>query len=160
MCKAWEDAARSADELGVRVVNLRTGVLLDRADGALARMLPPFRLGIGGPVAGGDQYISWIAPDDLVRLYLAALDEPSWTGPVNATAPHPVTNREFAHALGRVLRRPAVLPIPALAMHALYGEMASVITTGQSAHPARALARDFEFRHTTIDGALAAAQGT
>ena len=93
--------------LGVRVVSLRTGVLLDHADGALARMLPPFRLGLGGPVAGGDQYISWIAPDDLVRLYLAALDNPAWSGPVNATAPEPVTNREFAHALGRVLHRPA-----------------------------------------------------
>jgi uncharacterized protein len=155
--QAWERAAAAAAALGMRVVNLRTGVLLDREDGALARMLPPFRLGVGGPVAGGDQYISWIAPDDLVRLYLAALDDPRWTGPVNATAPEPVTNREFAHALGRVLHRPALLPVPAFALRALYGEMASVVTSGQRALPARAVERGFEFRHTTVDDALAAA---
>lgn len=155
--QAWERAAAAASALGVRVVNLRTGVLLDREDGALARMLPPFRLGVGGPVAGGDQYISWIAPDDLVRLYLAALDDPRWTGPVNATAPEPVTNREFAHALGRVLHRPALLPVPAFALRALYGEMASVVTSGQRALPAGAVERGFEFRHTTVDDALAAA---
>ena len=157
VCEAWERTADAAMTLGVRVVSLRTGVLLDHADGALARMLPPFRLGLGGPVAGGDQYISWIAPDDLVRLYLAALDNPAWSGPVNATAPEPVTNREFAHTLGRVLHRPAVLPIPGLALHALYGEMASVVTTGQRALPVRALERGFEFRFPAIDGALAAA---
>ena len=157
VCEAWEWAAAAAAGLGVRVVSLRTGVLLDREDGALARMLPPFRLGIGGPVAGGNQYISWIAPDDLVRLYLAALDDPRWAGPVNATAPAPVTNREFAHALGRVLHRPALLPIPAFALHGLYGEMTSVVTTGQRALPVRALERGFEFRHTAIDGALQAA---
>jgi uncharacterized protein (TIGR01777 family) len=154
VCEAWERAAAAAAELGMRVVTLRTGVLLDRADGALARMLPPFRLGVGGPVAGGRQYLSWIAPDDLVRLYLAALDDPDWSGPVNATAPEPVTNRELAQALGRVLHRPAVLPVPALALQALYGEMASVVTTGQRAVPARALERGFEFRHIEIDAAL------
>jgi uncharacterized protein (TIGR01777 family) len=138
-------------------VILRTGVLLDAADGALARMLPPFRHGVGGPVAGGRQYISWIAPDDLVRLYLAALDNPDWSGPFNATAPEPVTNRQFAHALGRVLNRPALLPIPAFALQSLYGEMASVVTTGQRALPVRALEHGFEFRHPAIDGALRAA---
>jgi hypothetical protein len=157
VCEAWENAAAAAGGLGVRVVTLRTGVLLDRADGALARMLPPFRLGVGGPVAGGDQYISWIAPDDLVRLYLAALDDPEWSGPFNATAPEPVTNRQFTHALGRVLHRPALLPIPAFALRALYGEMAGVVTTGQRALPVRALEHGFEFRHTAIDGALRAA---
>jgi hypothetical protein len=157
VCEAWERSAAAATEFGVRVVSLRTGVLLDRADGALARMLPPFRLGVGGPVAGGDQYISWIAPDDLVRMYLAALDDPEWSGPVNATAPEPATNRAFARALGRVLHRPALLPIPAFALQALYGEMAGVVTTGQRALPVRALERGFEFQHTAIDGALQAA---
>jgi len=157
VCEAWEHAASAAAELGVRTVTLRTGVLLDRADGALARMLPPFRLGVGGPVGGGHQYISWIAPDDLVRMYLAALDDPAWSGPVNATAPEAVTNQELAHALGRVLHRPALLPIPALALRALYGEMASVVTTGQRVLPVRALERGFEFRHNAIDGALRAA---
>ena len=157
VCEGWEHAAAAADKLGVRTVILRTGVLLDPADGALARMLPPFRLGVGGPVAGGDQYISWIAPEDLVRLYLAALDNPDWSGRFNATAPEPVTNRQFAHALGRVLHRPALLPIPAFALQALYGEMAGVVTTGQRALPVRVLERGFEFRHPAIDGALRAA---
>jgi len=157
VCEAWEHAAAAAAGLGVRVVTLRTRVLLDRADGALARMLPPFRLGVGGPVAGGHQYISWIAPDDLVRLYVAALDDAEWSGPFNATAPEPVTNRAFAQALGRVLHRPALLPIPAFVLQSLYGEMASVVTAGQRALPVRALARGFEFRHTAIDGALRAA---
>jgi uncharacterized protein len=157
VCEAWEHAAAAAAKLGVRTVILRTGVLLDRADGALARMLPPFRLGVGGPIGNGDQYISWIAPDDLVRLYLAALDDPEWSGPFNATAPEPMTNREFAHALGRVLHRPALLPIPALALRALYGEMATVVTTGQRALPVRVLEHGFEFRHPAIDAALQAA---
>ena len=157
VCEAWERAAAAATEFGVRVASLRTGVLVDRADGALARMLPPFRLGVGGPVAGGDQYISWVAPDDLVRMYLAALDDPEWSGPFNATAPEPITNRAFAQALGRALHRPALLPIPTLALRALYGEMACVVTTGQRALPVRVLERGFDFRHTTIDGALRAA---
>jgi uncharacterized protein (TIGR01777 family) len=157
VCEAWEREAEAATELGMRVVSLRTGVLLDRADGGLARMLPVFRLGVGGPVGGGRQYLSWITPDDLVRMYLAALDDPAWSGPVNATAPEPVTNREFAHALGHVLHRPAVLPVPAFALRALYGEMASVVTTGQRAVPARATDRGFEFRHGVVDEALAAA---
>jgi uncharacterized protein len=157
VCKGWESAAATATELGVRVVSLRTGVLLDRDDGGLARMLPVFRLGIGGPVAGGDQYISWITPGDLVRMYLAALDDPQWSGPLNATAPEPVTNREFAETLGRVLHRPARLPVPARALQVLYGDMASVVTTGQRAVPARATERGFEFRHSAIQGALAAA---
>lgn len=157
VCEAWERAARAAAGLDMRVVSLRTGVLLDRADGALARMLPPFRIGVGGPVAGGRQFVSWIAPDDLVRMYLAALDDPSWSGAVNATAPEPVTNRAFAYALGRALHRPAVLPVPALALRALYGEMASVVTTGQRALPVRALEHGFDFRHATVDEALEAA---
>jgi uncharacterized protein (TIGR01777 family) len=157
VCEAWEGAAAPAAELGIRVVMLRTGVLLDRNDGGLARMLPVFRLGVGGPVAGGDQYISWIAPDDLVRMYLAALDGPEWSGPINATAPEPVTNREFARALGRLLHRPAVLSAPGLALRVLYGEMASVVTTGQRVTPVRASERGFEVRHAAVDEALAAA---
>jgi uncharacterized protein (TIGR01777 family) len=157
VCEEWERAAAAAANLGVRTVILRTGVLLDPADGALAKMLRPFRLGVGGPVAGGHQFISWIAPDDLVRMYLAALDDPDWSGPFNATAPEPVTNRQFAHALGRALHCPALLPIPAFALRALYGEMATVVTTGQRALPVRALEHGFEFRHPAIDGGLRAA---
>ena len=157
VCEAWEREAAAAADLGMRVVSLRTGVLLDRADGGLARMLPVFRLGVGGPVAGGDQYMSWITPDDLVRMYMAALDDSEWSGPINATAPEPVPNREFAQALGRVLHRPALLPVPAFALRVLYGEMASVVTTGQRALPARATEQGFEFQHPAIHGALAAA---
>jgi hypothetical protein len=157
VCEAWEQAAAAATKLGVRTVILRTGVLLDPVDGALARMLPPFRLGVGGPVAGGHQYISWIAPDDLVRMYPAALDNPDWSGPFNATAPDPVTNRQFAHALGAALHRPALVPIPAFALRTLYGEMATVVTTGQRALPVRALEHGFEFRYSAIDGGLRAA---
>jgi uncharacterized protein len=160
VCEGWEHVAAAAGRLGMRVVTLRTGVVIHRADGALSRMVPPFKLGLGGPVAGGRQYVSWIAPDDLVSMYLAAVDRPEWSGPVNATAPEPVTNRQLAHALGRVLRRPTLLPIPAFALEALYGEMASVVTTGQRAVPARALELGFDFRYTTIDDALAAALRT
>jgi uncharacterized protein (TIGR01777 family) len=157
VCEAWEREAAAAVDLGMRVVRLRTGVLLDREDGGLARMLPVFRLGAGGPVAGGDQYMSWITPDDLVCMYMAALDDAGWSGPINATAPEPIPNREFARALGRVLHRPAVLPVPAFALRVLYGEMASVVTTGQRAVPARATERGFEFKHASVDEALSAA---
>jgi uncharacterized protein (TIGR01777 family) len=157
VCEAWEREAAAAGDLGMRVVSLRTGVLLDRDDGGLARMLPVFRLGVGGPVAGGDQYMSWITPDVLVRLYMAALDDSEWSGPINATAPEPVPNREFARALGRVLHRPAALPVPAFALRVLYGEMATVVITGQRALPARATERGFEFKHASGSGALAAA---
>ncbi|MBD0281228.1 MAG: TIGR01777 family protein [Thermoleophilaceae bacterium] len=157
VCQVWERAAGEAEELRVRVAILRTGVVLDRSGGALAKMLPPFRLGVGGPVAGGKQYVSWIHPDDLVALYLAALDGSEWSGPVNATAPEPATNRELSRALGRALRRPTVLPVPGLALKSLYGEMAWVVTTGQRAIPARARALGFAFRHSDLDEALRAA---
>ena len=105
------------------VVRVRTGVLLDSGGGALAKMLLPFKLGAGGPVAGGRQYMPWIHIDDVVGIYVAAIDG-DWSGPVNATAPEPVTNKAFSKALGRALHRPAVAPIPALAIQALYGDMA------------------------------------
>jgi uncharacterized protein (TIGR01777 family) len=157
VCMAWEREARAAAELGARVVAIRTGVVLDRSGGALAKMLPPFRAGVGGPVAGGNQYMPWIHVDDLAALYVAALHDERWDGPVNASAPEPVTNREFSAALGRALHRPAVLPVPALALRALYGEMADIVTEGQRAIPARALSLGFEFKHTDLDEALQAA---
>lgn len=156
VCVDWEAQARRAAELGVRTVNLRTGVVLDRAGGALARMLPPFRLGLGGPVAGGRQFMSWIHHEDLVGLMLAALRDERFAGPVNATAPEPVSNREFSRTLGRVLRRPALIPVPALAMRAIFGEMSSVITTGARVMPAKALVLGFRFAHAELEGALRA----
>lgn len=157
--EAWEREAQAAAELGVRVVCVRTGVVLDRAGGALAKMLPPFRAGVGGPVAGGRQYVPWIHADDVAGIYLAALDRPDWSGPVNAAAPEPATNRDFSQALGRALHRPALAPVPALALKLLYGEMAQVVTTGQRAVPARALELGYRFEHPELDEALAAALG-
>lgn len=157
VCRAWEDAALGARELGLRVVTLRTGVVLDAEEGALARMLPPFRAGLGGPIGSGRQYISWIHRQDVVGLYLSALDDAEIAGPLNATAPHPVANAEFARALARALHRPALLPIPRLALRLLYGEMATLLTTGARVVPARALVRGFEFRHPELPGALSAA---
>ena len=154
VCVAWEHQASRAEELGLRVVRVRTGVVLDGGGGALARMLTPFKLGVGGPIAGGDQYMPWIHADDLVGIYLAAIDGETWTGPVNASAPEPVTNAVFSKALGRALHRPAVLPIPGFALHLLYGDMAEVVTEGQRAVPRRPLDLGYAFKHPDLDEAL------
>jgi uncharacterized protein (TIGR01777 family) len=159
VCVAWEREAARAAEHGLRVAMLRTAVVLDREGGALSKMLPFFRLGIGGPVAGGRQYMPWIHAEDIVGLYLAALDGAAWQGAINACAPEPVTNREFSRALGRALRRPAFAPVPGLAVRLLYGDMAEIVTTGQRAVPVRALERGFAFRHTDLEQALRDAVG-
>jgi uncharacterized protein (TIGR01777 family) len=157
VCAAWEREAAEAEQLGMRVVRVRTGVTLMRDGGALARMLPFFRLAVGGPVAGGRQYMPWIHVDDVIGMYLAALDGAAWSGAVNATAPEPVTNREFSRALGRALRRPAIAPVPELALRVLYGEMADVVVYGQRAVPERAQALGFRFAHPDLDEALRSA---
>jgi uncharacterized protein (TIGR01777 family) len=155
---AWENEARAAEELGTRVALPRTGVVLASGGGALAKMLPPFRLGVGGPVAGGRQWVPWVHVDDVVGALCLLLDDPRATGPVNVVAPSPVTNRELSKALGRVLRRPALMPVPELAVRLLYGEMASTVTTG-----ARVVSRrlrdglGYEFRQPELEGALRAA---
>jgi uncharacterized protein (TIGR01777 family) len=157
VCFEWEAAAATARALGARVAQVRTGVVLDRAGGALAKMLPPFRLGLGGPVAGGRQYVSWIHLRDVVGMLLAALEDERWEGPVNATAPDPVTNRELSRQLGRVLGRPALMPVPGLALRALYGEMSEVVTKGARVLPAKALVLGYEFAHPRLEQALRAA---
>ncbi|UGS37474.1 TIGR01777 family oxidoreductase [Capillimicrobium parvum] len=157
VCVAWEREARAAAERGTRVVLVRTGVVLDAEGGALGRMLPFFKLGVGGPVAGGRQYLPWIHADDVTGIYLTALDDDEWDGPVNATAPEPVTNRDFSHALGRALRRPAFAPVPALAIRTLYGEMAEIVTEGQRAVPERTQALGYTFAHPQLDEALRSA---
>ncbi|MBB4663987.1 TIGR01777 family oxidoreductase [Conexibacter arvalis] len=160
VCVAWERAATAAERHGVRVALVRTGVVLDARGGALAKMLPPFKLGVGGPVAGGRQWMPWIALDDLVGLYLAALDGgAAWSGPLNGSAPEPVTNADFSRALGRALRRPAVAPVPRLALKLLYGEMEQIVTTGQRAVPRRPLELGHAFRHPGLDEALRVALG-
>jgi uncharacterized protein len=154
VCVAWEREAQAATELGMRVVNVRTAVVLDASGGALGKMLPFFRLGIGGPVAGGRQYLPWIHADDIVGIYLAALDDEAWTGPIIAAAPDPPTNREFSRALGRALHRPAIAPIPALAVRLLYGDMAEIVTDGHRTTPTRAVEHGYAFRHTELEPAL------
>jgi uncharacterized protein len=157
VCIAWEREARRAEEFGTRVVRVRTGVVLDRHGGALEKMLLPFRLGVGGPVAGGRQPLPWVHVDDVVGIYLRALDDDSWTGPVNATAPEPVTNLEFSKALGRALHRPAIAPVPGFAIHALYGGMAKLVIDGQRALPRRTLELGYAFKHPSLDEALRSA---
>jgi len=159
VCVEWERRARAAEELGLRVVIVRTGVVLDADGGALKTMLPPFKAGVGGPVAGGRQYMPWIHVDDIVGIYLAALDGDGWSGPVNGTAPEPVTNADFSKALGRALGRPAVLPVPAFAIRALYGEMAEIVTEGQRAVPARTLEFGYSFAKPELGPALSSALG-
>ncbi len=154
VCVAWEREADAAAELGLRVVKIRTGVVLDKSGGALKTMLPPFKAGVGGPVAGGDQYLPWIHADDLVGLYLKALDDPSWSGAYNGSAPEPVTNKAFSKALGRALHRPAFAPVPAFAIKLLYGEMAEIVTEGQRAVPERVEAGGYAFAHADLDAAL------
>jgi uncharacterized protein (TIGR01777 family) len=149
----WEgEAMRAASELRVAVT--RTGVVLSPEGGALAKMLPFFRAGIGGPVAGGRQYVPWIHLEDVVGAMLICLDNPAATGPVNLTAPHPVTNTELSRTLGRVLKRPAVLPVPAFALKLLYGEMAQIVITGQRVVPARLTELGYAFGHPELEAAL------
>ncbi len=155
ICAAWEREAAVATGLGVRVAQLRTGVVLDAHSGALAKMLPPFRLGVGGPVAGGQQYVSWIHLDDVIGLALTCCEDDRWSGPINATAPHPATNAELSRALGRALHRPSLLPVPGLAVRMLYGEMAELVTAGARVVPAKALVLGYAFKHPELDEALA-----
>jgi uncharacterized protein (TIGR01777 family) len=150
----WEAEARAAEALGVRVVVNRTGMVLSPSGGALAKMMPFFKAGVGGPVAGGRQYVSWIHLDDVVGAILFELDTDAASGPVNLTAPEPATNRELSKALGSALRRPAVAPVPALAVKALYGEMADIVTTGQRAVPKRLTELGYTFRRPELEAAL------
>jgi uncharacterized protein (TIGR01777 family) len=151
----WERAAQGVDACGVRLVITRTGHVLDPRGGFLGRLMTPFRLGVGGPVAGGGQYLSWIHIDDEVGLQLWALDEDSAVGALNATAPEPVTSREFAAALGRALNRPAVLPVPGVALDLMFGrEFGRILRGGQRVLPRRAQELGYRFRHPELDGAL------
>ena len=155
-CAEWEAEAERAARLGVRVVKVRTGVVLDSEGGALGKMLAPFKLGVGGPVASGRQYISWIHTDDVVGIVLAAIDGEQWRGAINATAPEPQRNRDFSKALGRALHRPSLLPVPGAALRLMYGEMAEIVIEGARVLPAKALVLGYEFRHPQLDQALRA----
>ena len=157
LCKQWEAAAQPAVDAGIRVVHLRFGVVLARQGGALAKMLPIFRLGLGGPIASGRQWISWISLPDVVSAILFALDHTDLSGAVNLTAPAPVTNRDYTKALARAVHRPAILPAPAFALRLALGEMADeALLSSARAVPAKLQAASFQFAHPTIDSALAA----
>jgi uncharacterized protein (TIGR01777 family) len=151
---AWEREARFAEQLGVRVVPLRFGVVLGRGGGALKKMLLPFRLGLGGRLGSGKQWMSWIHLDDLIALIGFAIESAHCKGVMNAVAPHPVTNAEFTHDLARALHRPAVFPVPEFALKLLYGEMSQVILGSQRVTPNAALQAGFEFRFPELGRAL------
>ena len=151
----WEAASRPAAERGMRVVNLRFGIVLSPAGGALATMLPPFRLGAGGTIGSGEQYMSWIALDDAIGVILHALTTPALSGPVNAVSPHPVTNQAFTKTLGRVLSRPTFLPLPAFAVKLAFGEMGEeLLLASTRVDPHRLQESDYEFRFPELEGAL------
>ena len=151
----WEKAAREADPTGVRLAILRTGQILDPKGGMLAELLTPFKLGLGGPLAGGAQYLSWIHRDDEVGLILWALDNDTVSGVLNATAPNPATNRDFSKALGRALGRPAVVPVPGFALDLKFGaEFGKVLRGGQRVVPKRVEELGYGFKHPDLDEAL------
>ena len=157
VCRHWEGEAAAAATAHTRVVCIRTGLVLERDGGALPKMLPPFQVGAGGRVGSGRQYWPWIHRQDWIDLVRFALQTPSLSGPLNATAPEPVTNAAFARTLGRALRRPAVMPAPAFAMRLLLGEMAdALLLSGQRALPAAAERHGYTFRYRELDAALAA----
>ncbi len=155
VCRDWEAAAKPAAQKGIRVVHLRIGLVLSRAGGALARMLPPFKLCLGGRIGNGRQYMSWIAIDDLVQVIAHALTAQVLAGPVNAVAPNPVTNLEFTRTLGRVLHRPTIFPMPAFAARLAFGEMGQeLLLASQRVEPARLIASGYSFRFPVLGGAL------
>jgi uncharacterized protein (TIGR01777 family) len=155
VCRAWEAGCAPARERGIRVVHPRIGVVLSGAGGALGKMLPLFRLGLGGRIGDGRQWFSWVALDDLIGIILHALVTESLEGPVNAVAPRAVTNAEFTRALARVLGRPAVIPVPGFALRAVFGESAdAMLLAGQRVDPARLRASGYVWRYPDLDGAL------
>jgi len=155
VCQAWEAEALRAEELGVRVVRVRIGVVLGAGGGALARMLLPFKLGAGGPIGSGRQWFPWVHLRDLAELIVRAVDDPALAGPLNAVAPEQVTNRDFARALGRALHRPAFLPTPAFALRLALGEVTDVLLESQRCVPEAAQEAGFSFRFPGLDAALA-----
>ena len=155
VCREWERATEPALQRGLRVVNVRLGVVLSPSGGALATLLPLFRLGLGGPLGRGTQQMGWIALDDVLGAIQHVLRNPSLRGPINAVAPHPVTNREFTKILSQALRRPAVIPAPAFALKLVLGQMATeTLLAGARVVPAKLLASGYAFRYPELPGAL------
>lgn len=155
VCSGWEREAEQAESLGVRVVRLRTGIVLDGRGGALQRMLPPFRMGAGGRLADGKHWMSWIHVEDLAAMYRFALENAGARGAFNGVAPNPVTNDTFTRALAAAVHRPAIFPMPAVALKLLFGEMSEILLASQRVVPKAAEAAGFQFRFAQLDGALA-----
>jgi uncharacterized protein len=156
LCRDWEGAAAPARDAGIRVAHLRSGIVLSPSGGALAALLPIFRIGLGGTLGSGRQFMSWITLDDEVGAIIHVLNQDAVRGPVNLASPHPVTNREFTATLGRVLRRPALLPVPGPALWIALGEVAGELLGSQRVHPARLLAAGYPFRHPELEAGLRA----
>jgi uncharacterized protein (TIGR01777 family) len=154
LAQDWEAEAAKAQDLGIRTVITRFGIVLGKEGGMLGQLAPVFKSFVGGPVGSGEQWLSWVHQMDLVRAYLFLLEHPELAGPVNFTSPNPVRNRDFAKALGRALGRPAFMPAPAFMMRLMLGEFAEVVLTGQKILPQKLLAEGFEFLYPTIDQAL------
>jgi hypothetical protein len=155
VCQAWETEAARAASLGVRVATIRTGIVLGPDGGALAKMLPPFRMGVGGRLSHGRQWMSWIHLDDLVEMYRFAAENENVRGPLNGVAPEPVRNAEFTRALARVLRRPAIFPVPEFALRLVFGEMSRILLESQRIAPEAAERVGFEWRFAALEAALA-----
>jgi uncharacterized protein (TIGR01777 family) len=155
VCREWERATAAASDAGIRVVLLRTGIVLAKEGGALAKMVTPFKLGVGGRIGSGAQYMSWIDLEDEVQVILHCIRNDSLQGPVNSAAPAAVTNAEFTKTLGRTLSRPALFPLPAFAARIMFGEMAdALLLSSQRVEPAKLLARGYAFRHTNLEETL------
>ncbi len=156
VCREWEEEANKAESLGVRVIRLRTGIVVGRGGGALAKMVPPFKFFFGGPLGSGKQWMSWIHLEDEVGLMLYLIEKSQAAGPFNATAPNPVQMKEFCQTLGKVMGRPCWAPVPAFALRVMLGELADMLLTGQRAIPAAAQKLGYEFRYLTLYNALRA----
>lgn len=156
VCQAWEAHALRAEDFGIRVIRLRIGIILEKEGGALAKMIFPFRAGLGGPLGSGNQWMSWIHRKDLIGLIHFLIEKKEARGAMNAAAPHPVRSKEFAQTLGRVLHRPAIFPVPGFVLRILLGEMAQMLLTGQRVIPKQALGLGFKFQYPQLEEALQA----
>lgn len=156
LCQRWEETVMEAEALNVRTIRLRFGLVLEKDGGALGKMMPPFRLGLGGPLGSGKQWMSWIHRSDLIQLILFLLNHSEAHGAINATALNPVRMDEFAKTLGEILGRPAVFPVPAIVLKVLLGELSEMLLTGQCVLPQRAIQLGFSFQYPTLESALRA----
>ncbi len=155
LCQLWEAEAKSIEALGIRTCYLRTGIVLGKGGGALAKMLPPFKMALGGPIGNGKQWMSWIHMDDIVGVIRFAIDQDSINGPINGTAPEPVTNKVFSKTLAKVLKRPAIFPMPALVVKLLFGEMGEeLLLSGQRVVPEKITQAGYKFKYANLESAL------